>query len=92
MLIVEWTPLAAENLEMIIDYIAEHNPVAAYDLEDHILKSAESLAEHPYKGRSGRVAGTRELLVHPNYWLIYEISDLVKINGVLHTRTLYPKN
>ena len=48
MLIVKWLPTAAEDLEAIIDYIAQFNTVAAYDLEDHILKSAESLAEHPY--------------------------------------------
>ena len=90
MLIVKWQPTAAEDLEEIIDYIAERNPVAAYELEDHILKSAESLAEQPYKGRGGRVAGTRELLVHPNYWLVYEISDLIKITNVVHTRKLYP--
>ncbi|EEC0797790.1 type II toxin-antitoxin system RelE/ParE family toxin [Salmonella enterica subsp. enterica] len=90
MLIVKWLPTAAEDLEAIIDYIAQFNTVAAYDLEDHILKSAESLAEHPYKGRDGRKAGTRELLVHPNYWLVYEVSDSIKIANVLHTRKLYP--
>lgn len=81
---------AIEDLETITDYIAAHNPVAAYALEDHILHSAESLAEYPYKGISGRVAGTRELLVHPNYWLIYEVAHCIKITGVLHTRKLYP--
>lgn len=79
-----------EDLEVITDYIAAHNSTAAYELEDHILHSAESLAEHPYKGISGRVAGTRELLVHPNYWLIYEVAYYIKITGVLHTRKLYP--
>lgn len=90
MLIVEWTPNAIEDLEAISDYIAEHNPIAAYNLEDHILKCAESLSEHPYKGVSGRIVGTREMLVHPNYWLIYEVSDMIKIKGVLHTRKSYP--
>ena len=79
MLIVKWQPTAVEDLEAIIDYIANHNTVAAYDLEDHILQSAEDSAEHPYKGRNGRRAGTRELLVHPNYWLVYEVSDLIRI-------------
>lgn len=90
MLIVEWTPDAVDDLEAITDYIADHNVVAAYNLEDHILKCAENLSEHPYLGISGRVVGTRELLVHPNYWLIYQVSDLIKITAILHTRKLYP--
>lgn len=90
MLIVKWQPTAVEDLEAIIDYIANHNTVAAYDLEDHILQSAEDFAEHPYKGRNGRRAGTRELLVHPNYWLVYEVSDLIRITNVIHTSRLYP--
>ena len=90
MLIVKWQPTAVEDLEAIIDYIANHNTVAAYDREDHILQSAEDLAEHPYKGRNGRRAGTRELLVHPNYWLVYEVSDLIRITNVIHTSRLYP--
>ena len=48
MLIVKWQPTAVEDLEAIIDYIANHNTVAAYDLEDHILQSAEDLAEHTH--------------------------------------------
>ena len=33
MLIVKWQPTAVEDLEAIIDYIANHNTVAAYDLK-----------------------------------------------------------
>jgi plasmid stabilization system protein ParE len=52
MLTVEWLEPAFEDLEKIIDYIANHNPSAAYDLEHHIIQLAESLADHPYKGIS----------------------------------------
>ena len=90
MLTVEWLEPAFEDLEKIVDYIAIHNPSAAYDLEHHIIQLAESLADHPYKGISGRVAGTREYLVHPNYWLIYEVTDRIRIKGILHTRKFYP--
>ncbi|HHI2105244.1 TPA: type II toxin-antitoxin system RelE/ParE family toxin [Escherichia coli] len=42
----------------------------------------------PYKGRSGRVEGTRELVVHPHFVLVYEVDSQwgkVYILRVLHT-------
>jgi plasmid stabilization system protein ParE len=54
-------------------------PIAAYDLEDHIFESAKNLSNYPYMGVSGRALGTRELLVHPNYWIVYEVTDVISI-------------
>ena len=66
-------------------------PIAAYDLEDHIFESAKNLSNYPYMGVSGRALGTRELLVHPNYWIVYEVTDVISILNVIHTRKLYPQ-
>jgi addiction module RelE/StbE family toxin len=44
------------------------------------------LIKHPNSARLGRVAGTRELAVHSNYILIYDVvGDIVRILNVLHT-------
>jgi addiction module RelE/StbE family toxin len=72
---VFWTPTALDDLERIIDYIAERNLVAAMDLLSH-----SSLM-----GRSGLVTGTRELVVHPHYVVVYDVKDTVRILRVLHT-------
>lgn len=93
MLIVEWKESAAADLDQIVEYITQHNPIAADHLEERILELAELLSAQPYMGRSGRVAGTRELLAHPNYWLVYRVGhSSVDIVGVIHTKREYPKN
>ena len=41
--------------------------------------------------RAGRIRGTREAVVHPNYILIYRVgSDAVEIVNVIHSRQQYP--
>jgi plasmid stabilization system protein ParE len=41
--------------------------------------------------RAGRVEGTREAVVHPNYIIVYRIgTEAVEILDVLHTRRQYP--
>ncbi|MCL2892645.1 type II toxin-antitoxin system RelE/ParE family toxin [Brenneria sp. MC1SB4.1] len=50
----------------IVDYISDDNPDAAQRLKDDIESKAAKLAEHPRLYRSGRVEGTRELVVRAN--------------------------
>ena len=48
-------------------------------------------AEHPYLFRLGRVSGTRELVAHPNYVVVYRVlADRVEIVNVVHARQQYP--
>ncbi|HCK1043186.1 TPA: type II toxin-antitoxin system RelE/ParE family toxin, partial [Escherichia coli] len=43
--------------------------------DERIGYSASSLAGQPYKGRNGRVEGTRELVIHPHFVLVYEVDS-----------------
>ena len=75
----------------IIDYIEQHNATAAQNLYATIVKSVESLPLMPYLFRPGRVAGTREQVVHPNYIVVYQVgNDVIDILRVLHSRQEYP--
>lgn len=51
------------------------------------------LAFRPHKGRNGRVEGTRELVIHPHFVLVYEVDSQwgkVYILRVLHTAQKWP--
>ena len=43
-----------------------------------------------YLYRHGRVSGTREMVVHPNYIVVYRVTHVVEILNVLHSRQEYP--
>ena len=91
MLRLEWTDEAANDLELIVDYISDFNLEAALRLRQRLLSCAERLPDYPYIFPRGRVPGTREALAHPNYILIYRVGgDAVEILGVIHARQQYP--
>jgi toxin ParE1/3/4 len=91
MLPVVWRKKAAKNLITIIDYISEKNFSAADALYDEIEQATSQLPQHPYLYRHGRVAGTRELVVHPNYLVVYRVTTSeIEIVAILHSRQKYP--
>ena len=67
MLRLIWRAGALDDLEAILTYIAERDITAAERLNASIEACAERLPEHPFMFRPGRVPGTREAVVHPNY-------------------------
>ena len=89
-MLVEWRSEALADLWAILDYIDERNPAAADRLFLAIETAVQALPEHPYLYRQGRVAGTREIVVHPNYLIVYQVAHAIEILGVLHARQEYP--
>ncbi|MGA8132875.1 MULTISPECIES: type II toxin-antitoxin system RelE/ParE family toxin [Pseudomonas] len=87
---VEWRPEARAELREILNYIADRNIVAAENLNDAIEAATSALPRHPCLYRFGRVPGTREIIVHPNYLVVYRITDFIEIVAVLHARQEYP--
>lgn len=91
MLPIIWLQAAVNDLSSIILYISNENPSAARRLKSRLQAAPLPLVEHPYLFPLGRVSGTRELVAHPNYIIVYRIaSDRVEIVNVLHSRQTYP--
>jgi toxin ParE1/3/4 len=91
MLPIVWRLKARPDLVEIVRHIATEDPAAARRLKTQLEDSVIPLAEHPYLFRAGRVAGTREVVAHPNYVIIYRVtSSEVEIVSVVHARRDYP--
>ncbi len=88
---LEWRQAARDDLRSIIDYIASENPAAALALWEEIEAKVSRLPEAPKIYRRGRVDGTREMVVRPNYLVIYsETSKTVTVLRVLHAAQMWP--
>jgi toxin ParE1/3/4 len=88
---VEWLAAALTDLLDIVDYISAYNRKAAQDLKDLIETSVARLPDNPKMGRHGRAPGTRELVVHPSYIVVYrETRRSIAIVGVIHSARQWP--
>jgi addiction module RelE/StbE family toxin len=88
-----WRPRALADREAIMAYIAQDNPVAAIKLDDEFEDKAELARRRPMLYRSGRLPDTREIVVRPNYVMVYRIEDqgrTVSVLRVLHARQQWP--
>ncbi|NVE01163.1 type II toxin-antitoxin system RelE/ParE family toxin [Massilia sp. BJB1822] len=86
-----WRPKALADLSTILEYIAQRNPQAAANLYGDIDRIVSQLPHHPYLYRLGRIAGTRELVAHPNYVIVYSVTTAaIEIVAIVHTRQRYP--
>lgn len=86
-----WTPEAINDREHIYDYIQSDNPPAALALDERFSEIARHLVAHPQMGRPGRVQGTLELVAHPSYILIYDMSkEAIRVLRVLHASRQWP--
>ncbi len=91
-MLIEWRPEARASLREILSYISERNLIAAFNLGDEIERATSALTFHPYLYRLGKVAGTRELVVHPNYVVVYRVTiSAIEVIDVLHSRQQYPR-
>lgn len=90
---VKWTRQALKNLDEIAAYIAIDNPTAAHEFLTSVFESVAQLALLPARGRPGRVAGTRELIIsrYPSYIVPYRIrKNTVEVIRVFHTKQQWP--
>ncbi|WP_225771305.1 type II toxin-antitoxin system RelE/ParE family toxin [Inquilinus sp. Marseille-Q2685] len=88
---VIWTPEAEQDRTDIRDRIAGDNRSAASRMDRRFSDAAAKLADFPMLGRAGKVPGTRELIPHENYRLVYEVQgDTVWVLALIHTARQWP--
>ena len=89
---LEWKTAAIADLLAIVDYISDDNPDAAQALKDEIEAKTSRLPDNPQLYRVGRIDSTREMVVRPNYVVIYaENSISITILRVLHAAQQWPE-
>jgi toxin ParE1/3/4 len=90
---IRWTSRSLRALTNIYDHIAADNMSAANLLRDQVVEFVENkLVAHPMMGRPGRVAGTRESIIHQNYIIVYRVvGEVIEILTVRHAAQQWPK-
>jgi toxin ParE1/3/4 len=90
---VDWTPIAMAHLQSAYEYIASDNPSATDRTLEKILEAAEMLERYPNMGRSGRVHGTRELVIaNTPYVLPYRVERTrIQVLAVFHASRKWPE-
>ena len=84
-------PQAQQDRADIWDYIAADNPRAALRMDLLFSDAAARLAAYPKMAKAGRIAGTRELIPHESYRLVYEIDGTtVWVLALVHTARQWP--
>ena len=91
---IRWSPTAVSDLRAIRAYIANENPTAARKIAIRIRESVNRLVNFPLSGRTGRVLGTRELVVPgTSYIAAYRIQgEELQIAAVLHGKQRWPQS
>ena len=84
---IRWTPAAAADLQQISEYLQEHHPQYRQPTLRKLYETIRGLKEAPYRGRPGRVEGTREVLFPPlPFVAVYRINgETIEVLRVWHT-------
>jgi addiction module RelE/StbE family toxin len=91
-MILNWTPQALSDVADVTERIRADDPQDANRLRDRVLLFvSKTLPAQVMIGRPGRVAGTREFVVHASYILVYRVEGgAVDILAFRHTAGLWP--
>ncbi len=89
---LRWTQEAAADLDRIANYFFDNVPERAEQFTRQIYEAPNALLTYPHRGRAGRKAGTRELVMTSlPYIIVYQvIGDTVNIARVMHGAQDWP--
>ena len=90
---IRWALQAEHDRADILRHIAADDVPAAIAMDELFGAAAGRLVDFPLLGRPGTVPGTRELVVHQSYRLIYEVDEsegVVWLLALIHTARRWP--
>ena len=83
--------MAIADRDAIMEHIAEDNWSAALELDEEFETHAARACKTPTLYKPGRMKGTREIVVHPNYVMVYQVVPAaIVIVRVLHSAQQWP--
>ncbi len=90
---MKWVEAARADLDAEMSYLSKEDEDMALKAYATIRNQVNLLAQFPNKGRSGRVFGTRELVIqHYSYIVPYRVKDnTIEILSVFHTKRQLPQ-
>jgi plasmid stabilization system protein ParE len=91
---VEWTDAAEQDLENILTYYLEETGLRVTNaIFVRIKEQVGSLKLFPHRCRTGRVADTREYVLHrlPYIAVVHVGQETVSVLNVIHTARKYPQ-
>lgn len=91
-MLIIWRKEAQTDMSELLQYIAQNNIAAAYEVHEQINQQVDALNDHPQLGRPGRLRGTRELVVSRTPYIVAYRSkgDAIHILRVLHGAQQWP--
>ena len=84
---LRWTPAAAADPQQIGEYLQRHYPHYKQPTLRKLYETVRTLKDAPYRGKAGRVEGTREILFPPlPYVAVYRVNkDAIEVLRIWHT-------
>ncbi|MCJ2140638.1 type II toxin-antitoxin system RelE/ParE family toxin [Methylobacterium sp. E-066] len=91
---LRFTRRSLRHLDQVRRHISEADPSAANRIVARIRKAIEGLRLYPLRGRVGRIAGTRELVVTGTPYIVpYRVvDDVIEILAVMHGARIWPSS
>ena len=91
---LKWLRRADIDLQKVESYIAKDNPKAAVEMVVKIILAVERLEHFPGIGRTGRVDGTKELVIDGTPYIVpyRRRGNLIEILRVYHSSRLWPQS
>jgi toxin ParE1/3/4 len=86
---LKWSEFSRENVAGIRDYLTIRNPAGAANVLTEIRATAHNLIDFPLIGKTGKRAGTRELVLkkYP-YKIVYKITAKSVIVAAVYHQSL----
>jgi len=91
---IRYTKLALADLEEAAAFIGADDPTAAREVIVRLRTAIDRLAAFPDMGRTGRVSGTRELIVAGTPFVVaYRIAErTIDVLAVIHAARRWPSS